>query len=352
VNTPPVPRPRLLVAAGFVTWALVAVPTLLGGTGSPRFGAWLAAWMAFALLLVAAWRRPPSPRTAVVVRLAQTAAVLTMVALLCNGFEGALLVLLAADLGLSTRLRAGLAWIVLQTAAMAVAIALHWAPRPAVLIAPPYLGFQLFAFLTVRYAAREADRTRLDERLRLAQDLHDALGHHLTALSLNLEVAAHQTEGSAHENVRTAQSLARLLLHDVKEIADALKADEPIDLPAELHRLARGIPIPHVHLDLPPDLRLGTPRRSRAVLRCVQEIVTNAIRHGEARNLWVALRAENGVVRLAARDDGSGAAALRDGGGLSGMRRRLEELGGTLSVETSPASGFSVEATLPREDPA
>lgn len=345
-----------MAVAGFVTWVLVAVPTLAGGTGSPRFAAWLAAWVTFAALLAFRWRRPLGRLAAWSVRFGQAAAVTTMVGLLCNGFEGALLVVVAAELGLAATRRAGIAWIILQTLAMAVAIGVHWAPRPAALIAPPYLGFQLFAFLALGYAAREAaeraDRARLDERLRLAQDLHDALGHHLTALSLNLEVAAHKTEGSAHENVRSAQSLARLLLHDVKEIAGALKADEEIDLPAELRRLAAGIPVPRVHLDLAADLRLGTPRRSRAVLRCVQEIVTNAIRHGEARNLWVALRPEGGVVRLDAHDDGSGAVALRDGNGLAGMRRRLEELGGTLLIETGPASGFSVQATLPGDDPS
>jgi signal transduction histidine kinase len=365
--------PPALAGAAFATWSLVALPTILGGALSPRFPWWLLAWLAFGGLLGLAWRSLPTERTAVAARFGQAASIVAMVGLLCNGFEGALLVVIAAQLGLSASLRHGLSWILLQTLATAIAIGLHWAPRPAILLAPPYLGFQLFAFLTVRFAAREsasrralaegnaelrraqdllADRARQDERLRLARELHDALGHHLTAMSLNLEVAAHQTGDPARESVRTAQSLARLLLHDVKEIAGALQDEEEIDLGRELRRLAGEIPVPRVHLDLPPDLQVGTTRRSRAVLRCVQEIVTNAIRHGEARNLWVALRSERGLLRLAAHDDGRGAEHLRDGGGLSGMRCRLEELGGSLSIETSPASGFFVRATLPRDDPS
>jgi signal transduction histidine kinase len=372
VSTPETRMPRSLVSAGFATWVLVAVPTLLSALHSPRFPAWLVAWLVFAGALVLAQRSLATGLSGTAARLGQVLAIVAMVSLLCNGFEGALLVIVAAQLGLATSLRHGLAWIFLQTLAAAGAIGLHWAPRPALLLAPPYLGFQLFVFLTIRFAVRESagrralaeahagllraqaqldERARLDERIRLAQDLHDALGHHLTAMSLNLEVAAHQTEGPAHENVRTAQSLARLLLHDVKEIAGALKDEQEIDLARELRRLAAEIPAPHVHLDLSSDLDLGTPRRSLVVLRCVQEIVTNAIRHGEARNLWVALRSEAGVVSLAARDDGRGAHDLRTGYGLSGMRRRLEELGGSLWIETGPASGFALRATLPREGP-
>ena len=372
VSTPIRRMPRALGVAGCATWAMVAVPTLVVSARSPRFPWWLVVWLLFGAMLALAWRVATTGRSAITARILQVASVVAMVGLLCNGFEGALLVIVAAQLGLCAGLREGLVWILLQTLATTLAIALHWAPRPALLLAPPYLGFQLFVFLTVRFAAREsagrqaladanaelqraqdllAERARLDERLRLAQDLHDALGHHLTAMSLNLEVAAHQTEGPAHENVRTAQSLARLLLLDVKEIAGALKDQEEIDLASELRRLAGEIPAPRVHLELAPDLQVGTARRSRAMLRCVQEIVTNAIRHGEARNLWVALRSERGVVSLAAHDDGRGADQLRDGEGLSGMRRRLEELGGSLWVETSPASGFSVRATLPREGP-
>src|SRR5205814_679781 len=79
------------------------------------------------------------------------------------------------------------------------------------------------AFFAARLHVELAERSRAEERLRIARDLHDALGHHLTALSLNLEVAAHQTTGEARDNVRTAQSLARLLLGDIRETAHSMQ---------------------------------------------------------------------------------------------------------------------------------
>jgi len=79
-----------------------------------------------------------------------------------------------------------------------------------------------------------AEQGRSEERLRIARELHDALGHHLTAMSLNLEIAAHRTSGEARDNVRAAQSLARLLLGDVRELAHAMKHGRATDLDSDV----------------------------------------------------------------------------------------------------------------------
>jgi len=271
--------------------------------------------------------------------------VVTMVALLCNGFEGMLLVFVAAQLGRLAPLRGGAAWLVAQTLVVATALAVHWSPRAAVMLMAPYAGFQLFAFFAARLLAQLAEQSRTAERLRIARELHDALGHHLTAMSLNLEVAAHQTSGAAHDHVRAAQSLARLLLGDVRELAYAMKQGRATNLLEGLARLAEIVPVPAVHLDVPPGLHVDDPRRAHALLRCAQEFVTNAIRHAGARNIWIALRV-GAELELTARDDGVGAGELRPGGGLSGLRERLEELGGSLVVDAGHA-GFTVRATVP-----
>jgi signal transduction histidine kinase len=359
--------PRVVAWAGLLTWLLVAAPTVATGTGSPRFVWWAAACAAFGAALRLALETR-STRWHGVALAVQSAAVVIMVALLCNGFEGALLAVVAAQLGAGRSARAGLPWLLAQTAAVAAAIAWHWSPRSALLLTPPFLGFQVFTFYAVRLAGREArarvavaaseaelrrlydqlaQRTRAEERLRLAQDLHDVLGHHLAAMSLNLEAAAHQTSGPALESVRTAQALARRLLRDVKAVARSLRDEEPVDLRVELERLASDLSEPRIHLDLAPQIEAGGGERSRALLRCAQEFVTNAMRHGRARNVWIELRSQDGALSLAARDDGCGAAEYVDGLGLTGMRRRLEELGGRLSVEAAPSAGFAVRATLP-----
>lgn len=77
------------------------------------------------------------------------------------------------------------------------------------------------------------------------------------------------------------------------------------------------------------------------------EIVTNAIRHAHAANLWIELTRVNGALTLVARDDGRGTQQIRPGHGLTGMRERLEIVGGRLEIHSEPAQGFRVQASIP-----
>jgi signal transduction histidine kinase len=195
-----------------------------------------------------------------------------------------------------------------------------------------------------------AESTRMSERVRISRELHDLIGHHLTALSLNLEVASHLVQGKAVEHVRQAQSLARLLLSDVREVVSQLREGDDIDLGKALRALTEGIPEPVIHLDIPSDLSIDDPRRAQVLLRCAQETITNTIRHARARNLWLSFaRDPEGGWRMSARDDGLGSEQLEAGNGLSGMRERLAQIGGRLSIETGKGRGFSLEAHIPEE---
>jgi signal transduction histidine kinase len=89
------------------------------------------------------------------------------------------------------------------------------------------------------------------------------------------------------------------------------------------------------------------PELAHLVLRCCQEIVTNAVKHARAENLWIEVVREGDVLGVRARDDGQGAGEIACGRGLAGMRDRLETAGGRLEVETSPGTGFSVAALVP-----
>jgi signal transduction histidine kinase len=337
---------RSVALAGAAAWLLVSLPTWIEAHGSPRFPVWAAAWLVCGTAMLVAARRARLDTALAAALVAQAAAVTVMVGLLCNGFEAMLLVFVAAQLGRAAPLRLGIAWLVAHTLVVATAIAFHWSPRSAVMLMAPYLGFQLFSFFAARLHVELAERSRGEERLRIARELHDALGHHLTAMSLNLEVAAHQTSGAARDNVRTAQSLARLLLGDIREIAYSIKQGRQTDIVDGLARLAEVVPVPAVHVELPAGVCACDPRSSHALLRCAQEFVTNSIRHAGARNIWIALRASAAGLELTARDDGAGARELRPGGGLSGMRERLEELGGSLVIDAA-TTGFSLRATVP-----
>ena len=370
---------RLLRSGGFAIWAAVGLPVLVFQFSKPptlRQALPVAAWTAsFLLFGVAFWlatsrRRGESQRAgSLALAAGQSAAVLSLVALpSCFGLEGALLVLVALELGGLLQRRAAVAWIALQSAGLLAVVWLHWGWHWGVVLAFAYLPFQLIADATTRLLAEEtaarerlaaanaelsatrellAQSVRIAERSRIGRDLHDVLGHHLTALSLNLEIASHLTGGDAKSRIETAQSVTKLLLGDVRGVVGALRQEDGLDLPAALRKLADGIPRPRIHIGVAPDLAVEDPAAGEVVLRCAQEIVTNAVRHASAENLWVDVTRNGGGIEIRGRDDGRGAAAVLSGNGLSGMRERFEHRGGSLSVETAPGRGFSVTAVLP-----
>jgi signal transduction histidine kinase len=290
-----------------------------------------------------------------------------------SGLPGILLLVLAGVLPWIMPLRWAMLWLALDTLALIPVFAAipDWTWAQATLQCVLYLGFTCFTFVTSLVAkgqaeAREGQRrlnaelratrallaesSRIGERLRISRDLHDLLGHHLTALLLNLEVASHVTDGPAQERVRQAQTLAKLLLSDVREAVSQLRSEDSIDLTEALHSLIDGVPVPTIHLDAPDRFSVEDPRRAQLLLRCAQEVITNTIRHAGARNLWLEFeQGPDGKVHMHARDDGRGAPELERGNGLNGMQERLTELGGRLSVKTGPGEGFELDAELPLE---
>jgi signal transduction histidine kinase len=355
---------RLSRWGGLAAWLGVGLPIWLQlDQAKPgAFAGWLAAWIVFALALWAATSAGERSRRLDLGLLGlQSACVMVLVLRLCDGFEGTLLALVAMQLAPRVSRRTGLLWIAVQSLLLAAAITWHWSLRPALMLAPPYLGFQILAFLAVEALDREARTnaelraarellahgSRMAERLRIARELHDAVGHRLVALSLNLERAGHQDGEERGEAIAMAQSLSRRLLTDLGEIVDTLGRSERLDLRGALEGLIEEIPRPRVHLVLPAELAVEDPELAHLVLRCCQEIVTNAAKHAQAENLWLEVVQEAGAIEVRARDDGRGAAVVATGRGLAGMRERLERAGGRLELSTGPGLGFAVAALVP-----
>jgi signal transduction histidine kinase len=249
--------------------------------------------------------------------------------------QSVLLVIVAAQLG-HLRTPVAVTWIVAQSLALYVVV-----PEPspkAIWTTLGYFAFQLFGFLTARIAhdEREAKQalaaanaelrvatglldisSRTEERLRIARDLHDLIGHHLTALSLNLEVASHLADGQAKTHIEKSQAVTKLLLSDVRDVVSRLREDEAIDLGAALMTLRDAVPSPAIHVDA-SNVAVTDPTIARTALRAVQEIVTNAVRHSNGRNLWLTIATVDHAMTVDARDDGGGTDRVVFGNGLRG----------------------------------
>lgn len=229
-------------------------------------------------------------------------------------------------------------------------------------------SFQVFASLLMRYASQAeamaealrasnadllatrsllAESTRDAERLRLSRELHDVAGHKLTALKLNLAALTRDPRRQGDDTVRLCAQLADELLADIRTVVRQLRQDEGIDLHRAIAALAAPLPRPRLQLDIADDARAENLEQAEAVLRSVQEALTNTARHSQAQQLWVVLRRDHGRLVLDIRDDGRGHGELRPGNGLTGMRERLQALGGDLAVGRTGTGGVHLQAWLP-----
>ena len=196
--------------------------------------------------------------------------------------------------------------------------------------------------------AQLAEQSRAAERLRIARDLHDTVGHQLTALTLSLEVAAHLAEGPATTHVNQARTIARDVLADIRGVVSQLR-DPVVGLSEGLTRLAAAFPSLDVTVTVAPDCHDAAPAATEAVLRVAQEALTNAARHSGADHVWVKLACSGLELTLEVGDNGRGVDRVQPGNGLRGINERIHELGGDVIVESAPGTGFRILVQLPRD---
>ncbi len=323
----------------------------------------------FAILL---WLRPrlrPYPRLGALVLALQIVAAVSSLS--------AVLYVLAAEIAIIKPLRQGMRWLAAQMALLCVAVLYLVLVRDLnlgddnVRLVFIYSGFgllfQAIAFGMAQIAVRErharvalaasnarllatqsmlGDTVRAMERVRIARDLHDAVGHHLTALNLHLDLALRQAAGAAPESLRTSRELARSLLAEVRSVVSSERSDQRIDLRSALATMFAGIPSPRITLRFDQRLDIASPVLANTIFHCVQEAVTNVVRHAQADQLTIDIDERDGAIVLSMRDDGCGAADAAEGNGLRGMRERVAVHGGTLRLDPL-ARGFGLVIALP-----
>lgn len=381
---------QLLRYAGLFTWAALGIPLVVltwylplvegaegGGVASPRLLVLGLAYAAFGLIY---WQvtyslgARKSRSLDVFLLAAMTLSAIVVSNETGTGMGAVLMMVIAGVIPWLVPLRIGVIWLVLQHLALIPVFNKMegFTPGIAVLQAMAYVGYSSFAMVIGLVAKQQAqardeqrrlnaelratrallaESSRMSERVRISRELHDLLGHHLTALSLNLEVAGHLTEGRAQEHVRQSHTLAKLLLTDVREAVSEMRDEGAIDLSGAVRTLVEGVPALDIRLDLPEPLSIDDPERAHVLLRCTQEIITNAVRHAGASTLWLSIGRDATEARIQARDDGRGAESdATPGNGLRGIRERLAAYGGRVDIITGRGQGFALDIRLPLEN--
>jgi signal transduction histidine kinase len=208
--------------------------------------------------------------------------------------------------------------------------------------------------------AREAGI--LDERRRMAQEIHDTLAQGLTGIVTQLQAAEQAVDDQARwrRHVTAATRLAREGLTEARRSVHALRPeplekgrlDEALAGVAERWSALHGIP---VQVTTTGVVRPVQPEAEFALLRAAQEALANVARHARATRVGLTISYMDHEVALDVRDDGLGFDAThlaatrpgRAGFGLVAMRQRIEALAGTLQVESEPGGGTAISACVP-----
>lgn len=233
--------------------------------------------------------------------------------------------------------------------------------------AVPLIGFQLFAFVSVSLAiahrqahlslaranmelsatqALLADTARRNERLRISRDLHDRLGHNLAALNLRLELASHVPPSQAGREIEASHEISKLLSKDIREAVAQYRAAETVDIASLVADMQAKLPGVRILLEGMQTIDTNSSAFVEAMVRTIQEAVTNSIKHGEAQQVTILVEQMDSGILVRIGDNGKGCENFEHGVGLTGMKERLETVGGHLKILT-PAEGFGLEFTLP-----
>ena len=206
------------------------------------------------------------------------------------------------------------------------------------------------------YAMRIENQATLEERNRIAREIHDSLGHSLTALNLQLETALklwQSNPGKAETFLATAKELGSKALNDVRQSVSTMRSN-PLQeqsleraiasLAENFHRSNGILPICQINLEysLPPEI-------NTAIYRITQESLTNITKYAYATEVKLELATIRGNLRLIIQDNGRGFDLGQNttGFGLHSMRDRTLALGGDFNINSTPGSGCKITVNIP-----
>ncbi|MEA5094842.1 sensor histidine kinase [Sedimentibacter saalensis] len=194
----------------------------------------------------------------------------------------------------------------------------------------------------------------IEERNRIARDIHDNLGHNMTALIMQLQMAEHYMKTGSSKTQEMLQSsiqTARDSLSSIREVVETLRGKERIISPEKAVRTLidefsqkTGAEINlNISGEVINDVKAGT-----ALYHILQESLTNSVRHGSATRIDVELDYSETSVSFSIKDNGRGSESIKEGFGMKGIRERVDDFKG--SVEFQSLNGFNVKGILYLED--
>lgn len=280
-----------------------------------------------------------------------------------NGGAGVFFIYSASFIGhLATEVKPAQVWAYLGALLVAIGVTAHLL-QPAVMfwasavVVSALIGIMSIVLTQQRQmyrrlamAQEETERlAKIAERERIARDLHDLLGHTLSVIVLKSELASRLAErdsARAIQEIRDVETISRDALAQVRA---AVKGYRSAGLATELEQARTALAAADVVLECAVEPCPLTPLQENVLSLAIREGVTNIVRHAQASRATLSLSSAAGSLELRLVDDGRGG-NNPEGSGLSGMRERIELLGGTMEKTTT--NGMEIRIRLPLEGTA
>lgn len=193
------------------------------------------------------------------------------------------------------------------------------------------------------------DAVARNERIRIARDIHDQMGHHLVALNIQLQLLERKMPDSAAEELTQAKELAKELFSDIRTTVRQLRQEQS-SFSELLENMLSNIPFLEFDVDVDEAMTMLDEQLASCLLRVVQEAITNSLKHSDACRLLIQLMYENESLQLLVQDNGRHrkAAEFSSGNGLRGLEERINQLGGTLQANAT-GQGFLLTVNFPED---
>ncbi|AZH30963.1 MULTISPECIES: hybrid sensor histidine kinase/response regulator transcription factor [Paenibacillus] len=204
-----------------------------------------------------------------------------------------------------------------------------------------------------QYLSQIEQITLLEERDRLSKDLHDTMGHSYTSIIMGLEIL--RTELATKDGEQKIDSLLQLARNSMEEVRAYLhqidSPQESLPLTVTLQQLAEEFQ-KHAKVNVRTRIigeeYIVSKQAKMTLYRCLQESLTNAVRHGQSTEIIVSLHFEPQQTRLDVQDNGRGVEEWKDGFGLTAMKERATQLQGRVTVYSEKGEGTFISCVLPR----
>ncbi|MBE5978366.1 MAG: sensor histidine kinase [Paenibacillaceae bacterium] len=204
-----------------------------------------------------------------------------------------------------------------------------------------------------KYSLMAEKMAETRERNRLAREIHDTLGHTLTGISAGIDACIAIISISPEQTKKQLELISKVTRDGIKDIRRSVSELRPdaldrFSLEFAINKMVtdiNSVSETRVYFDCRvSNLKFGEDEEN-AIYRVVQEGITNAIRHGQAKEIWVTMKMENGDILIQIKDNGIGCKEMKSGFGTKHMKERIRMLNGAVTFDGS--DGFIVNARIP-----